>query len=76
MVQIVAARSCCGSEGPVQSTMKYAKTWDLIVVLGSNVMLELESSAAHLAIQVDASGFLNKSPRPRSEVTHTLCASK
>jgi hypothetical protein len=33
-------------------------------------------SAAHLAIRTDASGFLNSSPRPQSEVTRTLNASK
>jgi hypothetical protein len=34
------------------------------------------SSVDHLAIRMDASGFLNNSPRPLSKVTHTLNASK
>jgi hypothetical protein len=71
MVQIVSAWSWCGSEGPVQSAIKSAKTWDLIVVLGLKVTLYPESSAAHLDIQADASRFLNRSPRPRSVVTLT-----
>jgi hypothetical protein len=36
----------------------------------------MESSATHLAILADASEFLNRPPRPQSEVTRTLCASK
>jgi hypothetical protein len=56
--------------------MKSARTCDLIAVLGSKVMWYPESSAAHLAIQTDASRFLNSSPRPLSEVTRTLNASK
>jgi hypothetical protein len=56
--------------------MKSARTCDLIVVLGSKVMWYPESSAAHLAIRTDASEFLNSSPSPLSEVTHTLKASK
>jgi hypothetical protein len=48
----------------------------LIVVLGSKVIWYPESLAAHLAIQTDASGFLNSSPNPLSEVTRTLNASK
>jgi hypothetical protein len=67
--------SCCHA-GSVQSTMKSARTYDLIVVLGLKVMWYPESSAAHLAIRTDASGFLNSSPRPLSEVTRTLNASK
>jgi hypothetical protein len=76
MVQTFSGDSSCGHVGPVQSTMKSARTCDLIVVLGSKVMWYSESSAAHLAIQTDASGFLNNSPRPLSEVTRTLNASK
>jgi hypothetical protein len=56
--------------------MKSARTCDLIVVLGSKVMWYPESSAADLAIQTDASKFLNSSPSPLSEVTRTLKASK
>jgi hypothetical protein len=56
--------------------MKSAKTCDLIVVLGSKVMWYPESLAAHFAILADAFGFLNNSPRPLSEVTRTLNASK
>ena len=67
--------SCCRVR-PVQLTMKSARTCDLIAVLGSKVIWYLESSAAHLAIQTDASGFLNSSPNPLSEVTRTLNASK
>jgi hypothetical protein len=37
--------------------MKSARTCDLIAVLGSKVMWYPESSAAHLAIRADASGF-------------------
>jgi hypothetical protein len=78
IVQIVSECSCCGPTSPVQSTMKFAKTCDLIVVLGSKMMLYLypDSSAAYFAILADASGFLNSSPRPLSEVTRTLNASK
>jgi hypothetical protein len=56
--------------------MKSARTCDLIAVLGSKVMLYLESSDAHLVIRTDASGFLNSSLSPLSEVTRTLNASK
>jgi hypothetical protein len=52
--------------------MKSARTCDLIIVLGSNVMWYPKSSTAHLAIRTDASGFLNSFPRPLSEVTRTL----
>jgi hypothetical protein len=69
-----------GSSGcrvsPVQSTMKSARTCDLIVVLGSKVIWYPESLAAHLAIQMDASEFLNSSRNPLSEVIRTLNASK
>jgi hypothetical protein len=58
--------------GPVQSTMKFVRTCDWIAVLGSKVMWYSESSAAHLAMRTDASGFLNNSPSPMSEVTRTL----
>jgi hypothetical protein len=76
MVHTFSGGSSCCRVGPVQSTMKSARTCDLIVVLGSKVMWYPESSAAHLAIQTDASGFLNSSPSPLSEVTRTLNASK
>jgi hypothetical protein len=76
MVQTFSGDSPCCHVGPVQSTMKSARTCDLIVVLGSKVMWYPESSTTHLAIRTDASGFLNNSPRPLSEVTHTLNASK
>jgi hypothetical protein len=76
MVHTFSGDSSCCHVGPVQSTMKSARTCDLIVVLGSKVMWYPESSAAHLAIWTDASGFLNSSPRPLSEVTHTLNALK
>jgi hypothetical protein len=75
MVQTFSEDSC-GYTGPVQSTMKSAKTCDLIVVLGLKVMWYPDSSAAHLAILANASGFLNNSPKPLSEVTRTLNASK
>jgi hypothetical protein len=76
MVHTFSGDSSSCHVGHVQSTMKSARTCDLIVVLGSKVMWYPESSAAHLAIQTNASGFLNSSPRPLSEVTHTLNASK
>jgi hypothetical protein len=76
MVQTFSRDSSCCHVGPVQSTMKSARTCDLIVVLGSKVMWYPESLAAHLVIQTDASGFLNNSPIPLSEVTCTLNASK
>jgi hypothetical protein len=76
MVQTFSECSCCGPTSHVQSTMKSAKTCDLIAVLCSKVMWYPESSAAHFAILADASGFLNNSPRPMSEVTRTLNASK
>jgi hypothetical protein len=76
MVQTLSEDSSCGHTSPVQSTMKSARTSDLIVVLGSKVMWYPDSSAAHLAILADASGFLNNSPRPLFEVTRTLNASK
>jgi hypothetical protein len=76
IVQIVFECSCCGPTGLVQSTMKSVKTCDLIVVLGSKMMLYPDSSAAHFAILADAFEFLNNSPRPLSEVTRTLNASK
>jgi hypothetical protein len=66
----------CYHAGPVQSATKSARTCDLIDVLGSKVMWYPESSAAYLVIRTDASGFLNSSPRPLSEVTRTLNASK
>jgi hypothetical protein len=75
-VQTVSECSCCGPTGPIQSTMKSAKTCDLIAVLGSKMMLYPNSYAAHFAILVDSSRFLNSSPRPLSEVTRTLNASK
>jgi hypothetical protein len=52
-------------EGLVQSTMKSVRTCDLITVLGSKMILQSDSSAAHLAILMDASGFLNRSLRPQ-----------
>jgi hypothetical protein len=76
MVQTYFECSCCGPMGPVQSTMKSAKTCDLIAVLGSKMMWYPDCSAAHFAILADASGFLNNSSKPLSEVTHTLNASK
>jgi hypothetical protein len=76
IIQIVYECSCCGPTGPVQSTMKSAKTCNLIAVLGSKLMLYPDSSAAHFAILADTSRFLNNSPRPLSEVTRTLNASK
>jgi hypothetical protein len=76
MVHTFSEGSSCCRAGPIQSTMESARTCDLIDVLGSKVMWYSESSAAHLAIQTDASGFLNNSPSPLSEVTHTLNASK
>jgi hypothetical protein len=48
----------------------------LIAVLGSKMMWYPDSSAAYFAILGDAFGFLNNSPRPLSEVTRTLNASK
>ena len=76
MVHTFSEGSSCCRVGPVQSTMKSARTCDLIAVLGSKVIWYPESSAVHLAIQMDASGFLNSSPNPLSEVTRTLNASK
>jgi hypothetical protein len=76
MVHTFSKGSSCCRVGPVQSTMKSARTSDLITVLSSKVIWYLESSTAHLAIQTDASGFLNSSPNPLSEVTRTLNASK
>jgi hypothetical protein len=76
MVHTFSEGSSCCCVGPVQLTMKSARTCDLIAVLGSKVIWYPESSAAHLAIQTDASGFLNSSPSPLSEVTRTLNASK
>jgi hypothetical protein len=76
MVHTFSEGSCCCHVGPVQSTMKSARTCDLIVVLGSKVIWYSESTVAHLAIRTDASGFLNNSPRPLSVVTRTLNASK
>jgi hypothetical protein len=76
MIHTFSEDSSCCRVSPVQSTMKSAMTCDLIVVLGSKVIWYPDSSAAHLAIQMDASGFLNSSPNPLSEVTLTLNASK
>jgi hypothetical protein len=76
MVHTFSGDSSCCHVGLVQSTMKSARTCDLIAVLCSKVMWYPESSAAHLAIQTDASGFLNSSPMPLSEVTRTLNALK
>jgi hypothetical protein len=76
MVQTFSECSCYGPTGSVQSTMKSAKTCDLIAVLGSKMMWYPDSSAAHFAILADTFGFLNNSPRPLSEVTCTLNASK
>jgi hypothetical protein len=76
MVHTFSGGSSCCCVGPVQSTMKSVRAYDLIDVLGSKVMWYPESSAAHLAIRTDASGFLNSSPSPLSEVTRTLNASK
>jgi hypothetical protein len=75
MVHTFSGGSSCCRVGPVQSTMKSARTCDLIAVLGSKVMWYPESSAAHLAIRTDASGFLNSSPSPLYKVTRTLNAS-
>jgi hypothetical protein len=57
MVHTFSEGSSCCRAGPVQSTMKSARTYDLIVVLGSKVMWYSESSAAHLAIRTDAPDF-------------------
>jgi hypothetical protein len=76
MVHTFSGDSACYHASPVQSTMKSARTCVLIAVWGSKVMWYPESSTAHLAIQTDASEFLNSSPRPLSEVTRTLNASK
>jgi hypothetical protein len=76
MVHTFSRGSSCCCVDLVQSTMKSARTYNLIVVLGSKVMWYPESSAAHLVIRTDASGFLNSSPSPLSEVTRTLKASK
>jgi hypothetical protein len=76
MVHTFSEGSSCCRVGPVQPTMKSARTCDFIAVLGSKVIWYTESSAAHLAIQTDASRFLNSSPNPLSEVTRTLNASK
>jgi hypothetical protein len=56
--------------------MKSAKTCDLIAVWGSKVMWYPDSLATHFAILADASRFLNDFPKPLSEVTRTLNASK
>jgi hypothetical protein len=56
--------------------MKSAMICDLIVVLGSKVMLYPDSSATHFAILADAFGFLSSSQRPLFEVTRILNASK
>jgi hypothetical protein len=71
MDQTFSEGSSCCRAGPVQSTMKSARTCDLIAVLGSKVMWYSESSATHLAIRTDASGFLNNSPSPLPELTHS-----
>jgi hypothetical protein len=76
VVHTFSGGSSCYRVGPVQSTMKSARTCDLIVVLGSKVMWYPESSAAHLVIRTDASGFLNSSPSHLSDVTRTLNTSK
>jgi hypothetical protein len=76
MVHTFSGDSSWCHVGPIQSTMKSARTCDLIAVLGSKVMWYPESLATHLAIQMDASVFLNNSPRPLSKVTRTLNASK
>jgi hypothetical protein len=76
MVHTFSGDSSCCRVGPVHSTMKSTRTCDLIIVLGSKVMWYPQSLAAHLAIRTDASGFLNSSPRPLSEVTHILNALK
>jgi hypothetical protein len=73
MVHTFSGDSSCCHVGPVQSTMKSAKTSDLIVVLGLKVMWYPESSAAHLAIRMEASGFLNSSPRPVRGDPHLEC---
>src|SRR5687768_14527326 len=57
MVHTFSEGSSCCRAGPIQSTMKSTRTCDLIAVLGSKVIWYSESSAAHLAIQTDASGF-------------------
>jgi hypothetical protein len=57
MVHTFSGGSSSCRVGSIQSTMKSARTCDLIVVLGSKVMWCPESSAAHLAIRTDASGF-------------------
>jgi hypothetical protein len=72
MVHTFFEGSSCCRVGPVQLTMKSARTCDLIAVLGSKVIWYPESLAAHLVIQTDASEFLNSSPNPLSEVTRTL----
>jgi hypothetical protein len=76
MVQTFSEDSSYGHTGPIQSTMKSTRTYDLIVVMGSKVMWYPDSSAAHLAILAVAFEFMNNSPRPLSEVTRTLNASK
>jgi hypothetical protein len=47
--------------GEVQSTTKFAKTYDFIALLLSNSTVYSDSSAPHLMILVDASLFANKS---------------
>jgi hypothetical protein len=63
-------------EGPIQSTMKSARTWDFIALLDSKVILYYDSFVDHLPILAEAFGLLNRSPRLQSVSTLTLWASK
>jgi hypothetical protein len=76
MVQTISILWWLDAKDPVQSTMKSARTCDLIAVPGSNVMLQPESSVVHFTILMDASGILNRSPRPRLLGILILYASK
>jgi hypothetical protein len=62
--------------GDVQSTMKSAKTCDVIVLLLSKSTMYFDSSTSHFTIQVDASLLVNKSFRGWFVITLILWPSK
>lgn len=52
---------CCKYvEGPVQSTMKSMRNWDVTTLLDSKVMLYYDNSINHLPILMEASELLSR----------------
>jgi hypothetical protein len=73
MVHTFSGDSSSYHVGPVQSTMKSARTCDLIVVLGSKVMWYPESLAVHLAIPLGTGYCQTTAYGSREPQIHLCC---